>query len=261
MTHRNRLGFDFPGSNPLAARRRVENLSGFLLFSVRARIDTANGPAWAALTKHGSQESGLGKRSSRDRCETTNRSVLALVEGPEQACMKVTRAFACIPMNRPPCALGDCMADEQQSWSSPDRVTRLSYGETKVINGVKPETLKNWLQDQGAEIRPLTNPWEVLRFRMKGIVHVVYQNAKGRVTCDQTTLEYAALCARGKTVKTPEKRPSAQGIANGWARNIIKRGHGLKAILLCATTGPERVQSCGCDNVLPWEDCEHTKAS
>jgi hypothetical protein len=89
---------------------------------------SANGPAWAALKKHGSQESGLGKRSSRDRCETTNRSVLALVEGPEQACMKVTRAFACIPMNRPPCALGDCMADEQQSWSSPDRVTRLSYG-------------------------------------------------------------------------------------------------------------------------------------
>ena len=128
MTNRNRLGFDFPGSNPLAARRRVENLSGFLLFSVRARIDTANGPAWAALTKHGSQESGLGKRSSRDRCETTNRSVLALVEGPEQAYMKVTRVFACIPMNRPPCALGDCMADEQQSWSSPDRVTRLSYG-------------------------------------------------------------------------------------------------------------------------------------
>ena len=82
---------------------------------------SANGPAWAALKKHGSQESGFGKRKYRDRCETTNRSVLALVEGPEQTYMKVTRAFACISMNRPPCALGDCMAEEQQSWSSPDK--------------------------------------------------------------------------------------------------------------------------------------------
>lgn len=139
----------------------------------------------------------------------------------------------------------------------PIRVTRLSYGETKVINGVKPEPLKKWLQDQGAEIRPLTNPWEVLRFRMKGIVHVVYQNAKGRVTCDQTTLEYAALCARGKSIKAPEKRAVKVVEANGWARNIIRRGTGLKSLLLAATTGPEHVESCACD-ALPWEPCTHS---
>jgi len=56
-TPRNPLGFGFPGRNPktfwcLAATRKVENLKGFLLSSVRARIGKANGPAWGALKKH-----------------------------------------------------------------------------------------------------------------------------------------------------------------------------------------------------------------
>ena len=53
MTNRTRLGFgSLWGNSHFACRRRAENLSGFLLFSVRARIDKANGPAWAALKKH-----------------------------------------------------------------------------------------------------------------------------------------------------------------------------------------------------------------
>ena len=37
MTNRNRLGFGFPGRNPLAARRKVENLSGFFSLGMYGR--------------------------------------------------------------------------------------------------------------------------------------------------------------------------------------------------------------------------------
>lgn len=63
--NRNRLGFDFPGSNPLAGRRRVENLSGFLL-SGRCFVVTYQ--RWAVHYRDGSTPSKrlmLGSTPSR----------------------------------------------------------------------------------------------------------------------------------------------------------------------------------------------------
>lgn len=125
------------------------------------------------------------------------------------------------------------------------------------VNGVLLETFKAWIENQGAQIRPPTNEWELLRFKFEGGTHVVYANKAGKVSHDQKTGEYASKCKNGAALK---KKEVQRGSSNGWARNIVKRGHGIKALLLCATTGPEHVESCGC-NALPWEDCEHTKVT
>lgn len=122
-----------------------------------------------------------------------------------------------------------------------------------MIEGVKVGSLTQWLKQQGAEIRALTNMWEVLRFKLDGVVHVVYRNAKGRYTYDQKVAEMARKCRAG--VDLPSKKKPE--FSNGWARGIVRHGHGLKALLLKATTGPQHVADCGCD-ALPWDDCEHT---
>lgn len=44
---------------------------------------------------------------------------------------------------------------------------------------MKIEPFKDWLRRQGAEILAPTNAYEVLRFRAKGAVHVVYTGRRG----------------------------------------------------------------------------------
>lgn len=124
-----------------------------------------------------------------------------------------------------------------------------------MINGVKIEKLRQWLKDQGADIRPATNEWEVLRFKFEGCLRVIYKRKNGSFTYDEKTNIYAKMCRDG----VRPKQQHIVGHSNGWARNIIKRGFGLKALLLSATTGPERVYAC-CSDALPWEDCKHTTA-
>lgn len=40
-----------------------------------------------------------------------------------------------------------------------------------------------WLTARGAEVLKPTNEWEVARFRAGGIVSIVYENAKGAISC------------------------------------------------------------------------------
>lgn len=50
---------------------------------------------------------------------------------------------------------------------------------------MKPDEIKrlhDWLARQGAEVLAPTNQWELARFRARGGVHVIYGNAKGRLT-------------------------------------------------------------------------------
>lgn len=44
------------------------------------------------------------------------------------------------------------------------------------------DRFRRWLADQGAEILLPTNRYELLRFRARGVVSVVYCNAAGRVS-------------------------------------------------------------------------------
>ena len=114
-----------------------------------------------------------------------------------------------------------------------------------TIDGTSIKALENWLRTQGAEFRQPTNQWEVLRFMLGGKLHIVYKRATGRLTYDEQTLRYARMCRDGVAPKIERPRQQAQrqrpvqGQSNGWARNIIRRGHGLKALVLSATTGPQ----------------------
>lgn len=138
-----------------------------------------------------------------------------------------------------------------------------------MINGVKIGELRDWLAKQGADIRQPTNEWEVLRYKFEGAVRIVYKNKKGHFTYDEKTAAYAKRCNRAPIVQSPPKVAPAPAIATakpefqpsaGWSvRNIVRRGRGLRSLLLAATSGPSMFVSCGCQ-VLPWESCEHSAA-
>lgn len=65
--------------------------------------------------------------------------------------------------------------------------------------GATPEKVKKfigWLQAQNAEIMPTTNPYEVVRFRARQGVGVVYRRTNGRHTVSAPWVEDAWNCYR-----------------------------------------------------------------
>jgi 5-methylcytosine-specific restriction endonuclease McrA len=49
----------------------------------------------------------------------------------------------------------------------------------KPKQAMKRPALEDFLEQGGAEILPITNPWELVRFKTARGTHVVYNNAKG----------------------------------------------------------------------------------
>jgi len=111
--YRDRYGFGSLGRNPLASRRRVENHSGFC-FSGAVR----------QLTK---QSTCPVADKNRARCETTNRSVQALIDRPEQANQKVTSRCWFPDESVPHGHLG-CNRQMGYATGAVTMVTRRSYG-------------------------------------------------------------------------------------------------------------------------------------
>ena len=61
------------------------------------------------------------------------------------------------------------------------------------------DAFARYLAASGAEIRELTNPWELIRYKLPecGML-VVYQNAKGKITVPPVTMEHYALFRQNK---------------------------------------------------------------
>lgn len=61
------------------------------------------------------------------------------------------------------------------------------------------DAFARYLASGGAEIRELTNPWELIRYKLPecGML-VVYQNAKGKLTIPQQTMEHYKLFQQNK---------------------------------------------------------------
>jgi 5-methylcytosine-specific restriction endonuclease McrA len=51
-----------------------------------------------------------------------------------------------------------------------------------MITSSEAPEFTNWLRSNGAEILAPTNPYELVRFRANGAVHIIYQRASGACT-------------------------------------------------------------------------------
>ena len=63
-----------------------------------------------------------------------------------------------------------------------------------MITKTKLKNFESWLSSQGCEILPKTNEWEVLRFRSKLGVGVVYQKANGSLSVSSNFVNEAFDC-------------------------------------------------------------------
>lgn len=100
-----------------------------------------------------------------------------------------------------------------------------NYGKGDDVNREKIEKFKKWLESQGVEIRPLTNEWEVLRFRCSGGTGVIYTNSKGGYTFNNHVSAHAYECYEQskKWVNAPEST-KRKGSGNKKRMNrILKR--------------------------------------
>lgn len=65
-------------------------------------------------------------------------------------------------------------------------------GLTDLLREKRLAGFRQWLESNGAEILAPTNEWEILRFRARGGVHVVYRNKTGStVTCSSIRVHEA----------------------------------------------------------------------
>jgi len=137
------------------------------------------------------------------------------------------------------------------------------------------EAFIEWLKANGAEFKPLTNPWELVRFKFHGNFHVLHRNAKGRVTMDDevhriiTSFDGAAWVEVTRLEKKTPKTfhvPSQQIMLSNsdspsfTTINLRKKGQGMHSLFLSATTIPHggfANSICSCTEP-PWEDCIHT---
>lgn len=71
------------------------------------------------------------------------------------------------------------------------------------------EKFKTWLGKQGAEVLVPTNEWEVVRFRTKNGVSVVYTNSRGRLTFTGESEKAHELFEQGKRWKVIDRRRHA----------------------------------------------------
>ena len=71
----------------------------------------------------------------------------------------------------------------------------------------KIEAFKKWLTAQGAEVLPPTNQWEVVRFKCKDGVGVLYENARGTFKAGSPVVSeaYDAFINRKKWEGRPKK--------------------------------------------------------
>ncbi len=118
------------------------------------------------------------------------------------------------------------------------------------INGVELENFTEWLGSQGAVFKELTNPYEVIRFKLGKLTHVLYRKSKGSFTVSSAIADLADLCRAGGCIEAAaaNTRTSKQAAAPA-ATNRNEKSHG--------TTGPRHVPHCGCD-ALPWVACMHS---
>lgn len=64
----------------------------------------------------------------------------------------------------------------------------------ETLTDEKAAKFKNWLASQGAEIQPVTNEYEVLRFRCRLGTGVLYQSSKGRFSVNTAFVLEAYQC-------------------------------------------------------------------
>lgn len=72
----------------------------------------------------------------------------------------------------------------------------------------KKQTLEAFLEERGAEILPITNPWEVVRFRTARGVQVIYKTATGKFSYSDPHADQAHKAWMGnKPWLAPDKTP------------------------------------------------------
>lgn len=59
------------------------------------------------------------------------------------------------------------------------------------------EEFRAWLRSQGADVLAPTNQWEVVRFRARGAVHIVYTDARKNIKASGFAAECMEACRRG----------------------------------------------------------------
>jgi hypothetical protein len=66
------------------------------------------------------------------------------------------------------------------------------------VNKAAQVRLSNWLSSQGAEVLMPTNPYELARFIAHGGTHIIYVNAKGKISANGFALQAMEAFNAGK---------------------------------------------------------------
>lgn len=68
--------------------------------------------------------------------------------------------------------------------------------------GVKADAFSEWITERGWALQRLTNPWEIVRYKSGGVVHIVYRTKKDSITwTGQSLKHYGEFLGQGKPAK------------------------------------------------------------
>lgn len=80
-----------------------------------------------------------------------------------------------------------------------------------------------WLVEQGAEILPITNEYEALRFRCAQGVGVVYRNRKGAFSVSGPLVSFAYDCMKGCKAWSGKGRPVKRRQGSAKKQQLLDR--------------------------------------